>query len=69
MLRSAGAMPNLRVIERHLSGAHPPPTFTPKHSNGENVAVIKIVQIKSRSELSASGLKRELCKYPDQKHV
>lgn len=70
MLLSAGAMPNLRVVERHLSaGAHPPPKFTAKHSNGENMAVIKIVQIKTRSELSPSGLKRELCKYPDEKHV
>lgn len=70
MLLSAGAVPNLRVVKRHLSaGAHPPPKITLKQSNRENMSVIKIVQIKTRSELSPPGLERELCKYPDQKHV
>lgn len=70
MLLSAGAVPNLGVVKRHLSaGAHPPPKRTPNWSNRESMAVIKTVQIKTRSELSPSGLERELCKYADQKHV
>lgn len=70
MLLSAGAVPNLGVVKRHLSaGAHPPPKHTLKQSNVENTAVIKPVQIKTRSEPSPSGLERVLCKYADQKHV
>lgn len=70
MLLSAGAVPKLGVVKRHLSvGAHPPPKCSPSQSNRENMAVIKTVQIKTRSELSPSGLEGELCKYADQKYV
>lgn len=70
MLLSAGAVPNLGIVKGHLSaGAHPPPKRAPKQSNVENMTVIKTVQIKTRSELSPSGLERKLCKYGDQKHV
>jgi len=70
VLLSAGAVPSLGVVKKHLSaGAHLPPKCALNQSNRENMAVSKTVQIKIRSERSPSGLERELCKYADQKHV